>query len=106
MMSDNFERLYAYRERKGKGNLENFFTELVVFMCDVSPRFKEIFVNKFLKLKVNSGGLIVKSQESFSSFSEEKERDIPDLKLPTKNFVLLSFVKIRLMTKIILRKII
>jgi hypothetical protein len=74
-----FEELYSFRERKNKGNLEDFFTELIGLICELSDSFKEIYLNTFLSLNVNSEEIIITTQETRPSLDDEKNYDRPDL---------------------------
>lgn len=81
MLSGKFEDLYIYKEKKHKGNLENYFTELINLMCNISFKFKKIFIGDFLLkgTQLDTNRFVVTSQKSIISADDNKERDIPDL---------------------------
>jgi len=78
-----FCNLYTYREREKKGNLEDYFTELICLMCDWSPKFKQEFIENFLGIKENEEikikDLILNTQVSKKSKSKENSYSRPDL---------------------------
>jgi hypothetical protein len=76
-----FEDLYSFRERKKKGNLEDFFTELVGLMLQLSPKFRKYFF-QFIKYKSKiSNEIIPVTQETEESEDSDKKFDKPDLKI-------------------------
>lgn len=79
MESASFDNLYSYRERKNKGNIENFFTELIHLMLDISPKFKDLYL-KFLEVNViNSDEIKIATQYTSKLSNDSPDKQIPDL---------------------------
>lgn len=80
----DFYNLFKKKTSDKKTQLEDYFTELVAFMCNVSDEFKEIYFKDFLKLtKIVSKDYFVKTQDRKPE-KDETLTSIPDFILKRK----------------------